>query len=68
MQEANTTTGYQSSNGRNTWYDAEYAELSVRKNAARIEKLTKRTRLAAERYKELRRQEKRLHRRKKREL
>ena len=67
-QEANTTIGYQSPNDRNTWFDAECAELTARKNAARIEKLTRRTRRAADKYKELRRQEKRLHRRKKREL
>ena len=67
-QEATNTIGFRSPNDRNTWYDAECAELTVRKNAASIEKLTKRTRGAADKYKELRRQEKRLHRRKKREL
>ena len=55
-------------NDRNTWFDVECAELTARKNAARIEKLTRRTRRAADEYKVLRRQEKRLHRRKKREL
>jgi len=71
-QEATNTLGYQSPNDYNTWFDAECANVTERKNAARLRKETARTReqkvTANERYKELRREEKRLHRRKKREL
>ena len=71
-QEATNTLGYQSPNDFNTWFDAECANVTDRKNAAQLEKETARTRkqkVAADaKYKKLRKEEKRLHRRKKREL
>ena len=70
--EATSTLGYQSPNDFNTWFDADCANVTDRKNAARIEKETARTReqkMAADaNYKRLRKEEKRVHRRKKREL
>ena len=71
-QEATNTLGYQSPNDFKTWFDAECADVTERKNAARIVKESARTReqkmTADVRYKKLRREEKRLHRRKKKEL
>ncbi|XP_037037548.1 craniofacial development protein 2-like [Bradysia coprophila] len=71
-QEAIDTLGYQRPNDFKTWFDAECADVTDRKNAARIEKESARTRErkteADQRYKDLRREEKRLHRRKKKEL
>ena len=67
-QEATNTLGYQNPSALNTWFDAECEHITQQKNAAYVEKETKKTRTARERYKTLRRVEKRLHRRKKREL
>lgn len=67
-EEATNTLGFQSPNDYKSWFDADCADVTARKNAARIEKLTRKTRAATERYKQLRREEKRIHRRKKREF
>jgi sorting nexin-29 len=71
-EEATNTLGYQSPNDRNTWFDAECADITNQKNNARQEKELARTReqlnRATGRYKTLRRQEKKLHRKKKKEL
>jgi len=70
--EATSTLGYQSLNDFKTWFDAECANVTDEKNAARLVWETARTReqkvMAREHYKELRKEEKRVHRRKKKEL
>ena len=70
-EEATNTLGFQSPNDFNTWFDGECADVTERKNTARLEKEKARTReqkeMANERYRNLRREEKRLHRRKKKE-
>lgn len=71
-QEATSTLGHQSPKNSNTWFDAECADVTESKNAARLVKETAKTReqrvTANERYKELRREVTRVHRRKKKEL
>ena len=67
-QEAINTLGFTSPNRRNTWFDDDCARVTERKNAARIRKLERPTRSAGEEYKELRREEKRVHKRKKQEF
>lgn len=71
-EEATNTLGFRSPNDFNTWFDADCADVTERKNTARIARESARTReqkeMANERYKNLRREEKRLlHRRKKKE-
>lgn len=67
-QEALNTLGYQTRNDLKTWFDADCQGVTKRKNDAYREKEDNRTEATIERYRELRREEKRLHRRKKREL
>ena len=66
--EAVNTLGYQTPNDSKTWFDNDCAKATEEKNEARVKKLTVNTRLAVEHYKTKRREEKRLHRRKKREF
>lgn len=66
--EAIETIGYQGPNDLKTWFDDECAKITEEKNDARMRKLATGTRTALERYKKLRVMEKRLHRRKKKEL
>ena len=67
-EEANNILGLESPNDRNTWFDDDCARVTENKNAARIRKIERPTRSAIEQYRNLRRDEKRIHKRKKREF
>lgn len=67
-EEAINTIGYQRPSDFNSWFDAECAEITAKKNQARVKMLKHNTRSNKQSYKDLRRKEKRVHRRKKREF
>jgi len=66
--EAQNTLGFETPNSKNTWFDDDCARVTERKNRARVRKIERPTRSAVEEYKKLRAEEKRVHKRKKREL
>ena len=67
-EEATDIIGFESPNDRNTWFDDDCARVTESKNAARIKKMERPTRSAVEQYRSQRREEKRIHKRKKREF
>lgn len=67
-EEATNTLGIVNPKRRNTWYDDECARVTQEKNQARVRKIERPTRLTILHYRNLRREEKRIHRRKKREF
>lgn len=66
--EAINTIGYQRPTDYKGWFDTECAEITAKKNQARVKMLKHNTRANSQSYRDLRRSEKRLHRRKKREF
>jgi len=68
LQSAEICLGFESRKKRGGWFDDECAAVTNKKNAAYRTALQKhKTRNAVEAYRKLRREEKRIHRRKKRE-
>lgn len=63
---AERTIGFKKRPTRSSWFDNECLEVTARKNEAYIKMLQRRTRQSAQVYGERRREEKRLHRKKKR--
>ena len=67
MLAAKETIGFTQKVKRNHWFDEECEEVTVKKNKAYKEKLQRKsTRAAREKYQQARRNEKRIHRKKKR--
>lgn len=67
MATAEEVLGKERGTTRNHWFDEECAEVTERENEAYRKMQTRRTRLAVEEYQERRREEKRIHKAKKRE-
>ncbi len=57
IDEAINTIGYQRPSEYNSWFDAECADITAKKNQARVKMLKHRTRANSESYKDLRRKE-----------
>jgi sorting nexin-29 len=68
IEEATNIIGFETPSDGKGWWDDDCKEVTDRKNEARAKKLERPTRSAKENYEKLRREEKKLHKKKKKEF